>query len=101
MYGLTSKVGHASLLATGAAIRFTQKDDPKAGYTALTLSLPDSAPDPNDSVIVLDVPGKITVDPSLEQQPDGAVTLPPLVRKCISPKVPKCVWTHAASPSGG
>jgi alpha-L-fucosidase len=79
MYGLTSKVERASLLATGSALRFTQKDDPKAGYTALTLSLPDAAPDPNDSVIVLEIAGKLTVDPSLEQQPDGVITLPPLL----------------------
>jgi alpha-L-fucosidase len=79
MYGLASKVERASLLATGAAVRFTQKDDPKAGYTALTLSLPAAAPDPNDSVIVLDVAGAVRVDPSLEQQPDGVITLPPLL----------------------
>ncbi len=36
MYGLISKVERASLLANGAAVRFTQKDDPRAGYTALT-----------------------------------------------------------------
>jgi alpha-L-fucosidase len=79
MYGLTSKVARASLLATGATLKFTQTDDPKAGYTALTLALPDAAPDPNDSVVVLDVAGKVAVDPSLEQQPDGAITLPPLL----------------------
>jgi len=79
MYGLTSKVERASLLAGHAAVKFTQKDDPKAGYTALTLSLPAEAPDANDSVIVLDVAGKVSVDPSLQQQPDGAITLPPLL----------------------
>jgi alpha-L-fucosidase len=79
MYGLESKVTHASLLATGAAVRFKQKDDAKAGYTSLALTLPDAAPDPNDSVIVLDVAGKVTIDPSLAQQPDGSITLPPLL----------------------
>src|SRR5580692_7523721 len=77
MYGLDSKVEHASLLATGAAVKFNQKADPAAGYTALTLSVPEAAPDANDSVIVLDVEDKVSVDPSLEQQPDGLITLPP------------------------
>ena len=79
IYGLESKVARASLVATGAALKFAQKDDPNAGYTALTLALPNAAPDPNDSVVVLDIAGKVAVDPSLEQQPDGAITLPPLL----------------------
>jgi len=79
LYGLTSKVERAAFLASHAPIHFTQKDDARGGYTALTLPLPTQAPDPNDSVIVLEVAGKVTVDPSLEQQPDGIVTLPPLL----------------------
>ena len=79
LYGLSSKVQGASLLATHTAVRYTQRDDPKAGYTSLTLSLTDNPPDPNDSVIVLDIAGKATVDSTLQQQPDGSITLPPLL----------------------
>jgi len=79
MYGLLNKVQHASLLATGAAVPFAQKGDPASGFTSLKLTLPPSAPDPDDSVVALDVGGKIEVDPSLKQQPDGTITLPPIL----------------------
>jgi alpha-L-fucosidase len=76
LYGLRSKVQQAKLLA-GALVRFAQKEDELNGYTALTLSLPAQPLDPNDSVIALDIAGKVEVDPSLQQQPDLTVTMPP------------------------
>jgi alpha-L-fucosidase len=77
LYGLRSKVQRAQLLAGGAAVRFAQKEDKENGYTSLSLSLPAQAPDPNDSVITLEIAGNLEVDPSLQQQPDYTVTLPP------------------------
>ncbi|HUI57752.1 MAG TPA: alpha-L-fucosidase [Bryobacteraceae bacterium] len=76
LYGLESKVQQAWLLASHTAVRFTQREDRQNGYTALTLALPEQAPDPNDSVIELDIEGTTNVDPSLEQQPDHTITLP-------------------------
>ena len=76
IYGLRSRVKNAALLANRAPVTFSQKDDKANGVTALNLKLPAAAPDPNDSVIALDLGGALEVDPSLEQQPDGTVTLP-------------------------
>jgi len=77
LYGLLSKVTRAYVLSDHAAVRVAQKEDKQNGYTSLSLTLPAQAPDPNDSVIVLDISGNAQVDPSLQQQPDGTVTLSP------------------------
>jgi len=77
IYGLQSKVEHAFLLANHAWVRTTQKEDKQNGYTSLGLTLPSEAPDANDSVIALDISGTAAVDASLQQQPDGSVTLAP------------------------
>ena len=76
MYGMRSGVQGATLLANRAPVTFSQKEDKANGVAALNLKLPGTAPDPDDSVIVLDLAGPLEVDPSLEQQPDGTVTLP-------------------------
>src|SRR5204862_260579 len=76
IYGIQGKVERASLLANHAAVHFSQKDDKARGYTSLVLKLGPQAPDPNDSVIVLEFAGKAEADPSLQQQPDGGITLP-------------------------
>jgi alpha-L-fucosidase len=77
IYGLHSKVERAFLLANRTPLRVIQKEDRQNGYAWLSLALPTEPPDTSDSVIALDISGKIAVDPSLQQQPDGSVTLPP------------------------
>jgi alpha-L-fucosidase len=77
LYGLESKVQRARLLGSAAPVAFAQKEERQNGYTSLTLKLPEQAPDPNDSVIALEIAGNAEVDPSLQQQPDLTVTLPP------------------------
>ena len=77
IYGLESKLDHASLVSNHTPLRFTQREDKKNGFTSLALELPATAPDPSDSVIALDFSGDVKVDPSLKQQPDGSIVLPP------------------------
>ena len=76
IYGIQSKVQHASLLANHAPLPFSQKEDKRNGVTSLTLHLPAQAPEAADSVIALDLSGRLAVDSSLQQQPDGTITLP-------------------------
>jgi len=76
IYGLRSKVERAYLVASRAGLRVAQKEDKANDYTSLVLTLPAQAPDPNDSVIALEIAGNADVDPSLQQQPDRSMTLP-------------------------
>jgi alpha-L-fucosidase len=76
IYGIQSRVQHAALLANHAPVMFSQKEDKGNGVTSLNLKLPGEAPDAGDSVVALDIAGRAEVDPSLQQQPDGAITLP-------------------------
>ncbi len=76
LYGLLSKVNRASLLSSHTALKATQSAENEREYAWLRISLPAQAPDANDSVIVLDIRGKTEVDPMLQEQPDGTVTLP-------------------------
>lgn len=79
IYGLRSKVAGAYLLDGHAAVRIAQEEDKANGFASLRLTLPARAPDPDDSVIALEISGKTDVDPSLQQQPGRTVTLPPLL----------------------
>ena len=76
LFGLKNKVKRAYLLAGNVKLKFTQKNDSMADHYAVSMALPTAAPDKNDSVIVLDTEGDVSVDPALMQQPDGSVTLP-------------------------
>ena len=76
LYGLKSKVKNAYLLSGGTKLKFSQKNDIAKDHYAITVSLPTSAPDKNDSVIVLETSDDVAVDNSLLQQPDDIVTLP-------------------------
>jgi alpha-L-fucosidase len=76
IYGLRSKVERAYLVGNHAGVRIAQKQDKANDYTSLALTLPAQAPDPNDSVIALEISGNADVDPSLQQQPDRTITLP-------------------------
>ena len=76
IYGIQSKVQRVSLLANHAPVTFSQKEDKGNGVASLTMQLPAQTPDTADSVIALDIAGRAEVDPSLQQQPDGTITLP-------------------------
>ena len=76
LYGLRSRVKRAYLLAGRRRLKFAQQSDAALGHDALTLRLPAAAPDPYDSVVVLEVDGEPRADATLTQQPDGSVTLP-------------------------
>jgi len=76
LFGLKNKVKRAYLLAGNVKLKFTQKNDSMADHYAVSMALPTAAPDKNDSVIVLDTEGDVSVDPALMQQPDDSVTLP-------------------------
>jgi len=76
IYGLKSKVRRAYLLSNKERLKFTQQADEPMDHYALKIELPASAPDKNDSVIVLELQGETRADTSLLQQPDRSVTLP-------------------------
>ncbi|MEQ1765274.1 MAG: alpha-L-fucosidase, partial [Pyrinomonadaceae bacterium] len=76
LYGLKSKIRNAYLLSGKTKLKFLQKDEAAQDHYAVTISLPPSAPDGNDSVIVLETKGDVAVDSGLLQQPDNSVTLP-------------------------
>jgi alpha-L-fucosidase len=76
LYGLKSKVRKAYLLANNKQLEITQKSDKAVDLDSLRIELPASAPDKNDSIVALEIPSDTKVDTSLQQQPDGAVTLP-------------------------
>jgi alpha-L-fucosidase len=74
LYGFESKVHKAYLLPQPETkVQVSQKVT--AGHKELVLSLPAQAPDPNVSVVVLEVDGMPEADKDLTQQPDGTVTL--------------------------
>jgi len=78
MYGLKSKVSRAYLLADPARkpLPFKQSSNAAIGHYELSIRTPASAPDVNDSVVVLELGGRAQVISALQQQPDGKVTLP-------------------------
>ncbi|MGI8744768.1 MAG: hypothetical protein ACR2NN_19790 [Bryobacteraceae bacterium] len=69
--GLKSKVERAYLLADPARKALAlQQDD------TLHVSLPSSAPDPDDSVLALETAGEPQVITGILEQQDGTITLP-------------------------
>ncbi len=78
LYGLRSRVRHASLLADrGRKVVFFQARDEALDHDVLELRLPSRKPDRHVPVVVLRLDGEADVDPSPLQQPDGTVTLLP------------------------
>ena len=75
IHGLKSKVRKAYLLANKNAVKFKQSSDKAVDLDVLRLQLPATPPDPNDSIVALEIQGQPQVDTSLQQQPDGTVTL--------------------------
>lgn len=76
LYGLKTKVNRAYLLEGGQKLSVRQEHDSTSDNYALRLQLPEHAPDPADSVIVLETAGRPDAMTSLLQQPDASVTLP-------------------------
>jgi alpha-L-fucosidase len=74
LYGVESKVQKASLLADSAHKALSISQQMSGGFP-LTIQLPANAPDPNDSVIALDVPAKLDVITKILQQPNGTIVL--------------------------
>jgi hypothetical protein len=71
---LNSKVRRASLLSrSGTNVPFEQSQ--AEGHKVLRLRVPSQSPDPNVSVIELQLDGMPDANQSLTQQPDGSVTL--------------------------
>lgn len=76
VFGLQSKVQRAYLLSNHVALKVAQSPESEREYPWLRVGLPTQAPDPSDSVIVLEIAGNAEVDPMLQEQPDKSVTLP-------------------------
>jgi alpha-L-fucosidase len=86
LYGLSNKVSKAyALAARGAHILVSQKT--VQGRHELHLKMPAAAPDPNMSVVALEMQGAPDVDRALTQQPDGTVTLSPVFAKVEGPAI--------------
>lgn len=74
LYGLSNRVRKAGVLGEkNSNLKFTQsKAD---GHDTLRLDVPSNAPNPDVSVIALELDGAPSVNTELVQQPDGTVTL--------------------------
>ena len=81
LYGLKNKVRRAYLLANKSKLKFAQKTDSSVDHHELSVVLPPSAPDKNDSVIVLELDSDVQADTTLMQQPGDMVTLPAFLSK--------------------
>ena len=74
LYGVSNHVRKANVLGQkNSNLKFTQSK--AEGHDTLHLDIPSSAPNPDVSVIALDLDGAPTVNTELVQQPDGTVTL--------------------------
>ncbi|MFL6446627.1 MAG: alpha-L-fucosidase [Bryobacteraceae bacterium] len=74
LYGFKSKVNKGSVLAKpGTTVAIRQRES--NGHEELYVSLPAQAPDPDVSVVELQVEGMPEANQALTQQPDGSVTL--------------------------
>ena len=88
IHGLRSRVTQATTLANpDAPLSFQQRTE--GVVDVLRVSLSDHAPDPNVSVIALDIDGEIEVARGPLQQPDGCVTLPAYVSKIEGDNAPE------------
>ncbi|MFB3826879.1 MAG: alpha-L-fucosidase [Bryobacteraceae bacterium] len=77
VYGIRNKVRRAYLLADAARkpLGVKQASDAKLEFHSAEIRLPAAAPDPNDSVIVMEIAGAPDVVTAITQQPGGAITL--------------------------
>jgi len=75
--GLKNKVRRVYLPARPRdPVRFSQRHDAMSGQHLLELRLPLRAPDRDVSVVVVETVGPVSVDGSLQEQPNGVITLP-------------------------
>jgi alpha-L-fucosidase len=77
IYGIKSKVRKAYLLSDSSrkALPVSQKSNAAIEFYSASIPLPSSAPDPYNSVIVLEAGGQPEVVTALTQQPSGQVSL--------------------------
>ena len=75
LYGLDNQIMKASLLDGGKKLEHSSSFDPAAALTKQTISIPKEAPDPNVSVIVLELDGAPSMEQDHLQQQDGKVCL--------------------------
>lgn len=75
LYGLNNSVLRATLLTSDKPLATDTKYNTAAGLNIFTIEVPQSAPDPNVSVIALKVKGPVSMDQVLMQQRDGTVLL--------------------------
>jgi alpha-L-fucosidase len=77
LYGLKNKIGRAELLKQpGFNLPIKQEHAKSPEHYALTIKVPQLAPDSVDTVIALSFGGKPDVVTELQQQPGGKITLP-------------------------
>ena len=75
LYGLDNQILKASLLDGGKELEHSSSFDPAAALTKHTITIPKEAPDPNVSVIVLEINGSPSMEQNHLQQQDGSVRL--------------------------
>src|SRR5574340_905267 len=77
VYGIKNKVKRAYLLAdsTRKPLGVKQASDTKLDFHSMEIRLPSSAPDANDSVLVMEIAGAPDVFTAITQQHSGADTL--------------------------
>lgn len=77
LHGVKSRVRRAYLLADGETdLAVSQAHDKGKGLYTLDMDLPRRAPDRHVSVVAVETAGRVEVDGSLQQQPDGEIILP-------------------------
>lgn len=88
--GLKNRVKSARLLASGEALPFTQAEAGTHLTDRLTLTLPETAPDPYVSVVALELDGEAEIDPTITDT-DGKVFLTSVsAHICSSSGEPEC-----------
>ena len=82
--GLKSTVHKAYLLESGSEVDFSQSRDAKSGLNTLVLRLPDKAPDPDVTVLVLELGDSVEVDSRIVPLHGGDIVLEPYLAKITS-----------------
>jgi alpha-L-fucosidase len=73
--GLSNRVRSATLLTDRSILRFRQSTRKALGLSLLTIEVPHHAPDPNVSVVSLEIKGTLDVSNSIQQQQSGTIDL--------------------------
>ena len=75
LYGLSNSIVNASLLSNGDKLATSAEYNSAADLNIVTINVPKTAPDPNVSVIALEIEGKPKMERRFVQQLDGTVIL--------------------------